>query len=492
MTRVCFLLALAACLRAQSVQGVVLDSVTGKPVAGVVVLLSTLDSEAPDLYRARSDAAGRFRFARVIPGVYRANAEAPGFLRPAQRAPHITVNPSPGTQELTIPLTPAGVISGRVTDQDGDPIAYASVEAMQYTYQSGKKALRSISNERTNDRGEYRLFNLQPGRYYVRAVLRSGGTAPTFFPGTYDVAQATPLDALPGAELRSTDILLRQESVHSIAGRVLDSTGQPAANAYVIARSRSGAFSNGGPQLVDSFTIAGLVPGQYILTAQQFTGSAQKTATQLVDLGAADLTGVTLTLRSGFDLAGTVSDLPDDSHAVHFSIEPDDPSGRTYRASPTPKGAFFFSNVWPDRYHLLWNLPKGVYVKSIRFGDRRLPDDRLDLTGAVAPLSIQLAADGGRVQGTVRNAAGQPVPEAVVTLSADPAYDFWSAIADDAGHFEIRDIAPGTYSLLAFDGAPSGAPQDPDYRKPYQKSAKKLEVLPSTQQTIDLIAITPQ
>ena len=143
----------------------------------------------------------------------------------------------------------------------------------------------------------------------------------------------------------------------------------------------------------------------------------------------------------------------------------------------------------PDIYHLLWTFPKGFYVKSIKLGDRLLPDDRIDLTGALAPLTIQLASDGGRVQGVVRNSAGEPVPGAVVTMTADPSYDFWSATCDNAGRFEIRDIAPGDYRLLAFDDAPQGAPQDPDFRKPYEKTAARLQVLPSTQQTLNLIAI---
>lgn len=502
----CLFLLLAAVAHAQTVQGVALNSASGKPVAGATVQLigtaAESDASDADIYRTQSDAAGRFRFDLVVPGHYRAIADAQGFTRMmsqgdiAPHTPRVTVDASAHDQEIVIRMTPASVISGRVADQDGDPLPYVSVEALQYGYQSGKKALRSIATVRTDDRGLYRLFGLAPGRYYVRATLRTAGTSgfsPTFFPGARDVAQASLLDAAPGAELRSIDFMLRPDTLHSIAGKVVDGqTGQAAAGIYVMARTSSDAFANGGPQLKDSFVIQGLLPGKYVLSTQALSGGAPKTARQLVDLGNADLSGVVLTLTSGVDLSGAVRDFPAEAQKIHFSLQPDEPFGTSASAVLTAKGAFTFGNVQPEHYHLLWTLPKGVYVKSIKLGDRVLPDDQLDLTGAPAPLAIQLANDGGRVQGIVRNAAGEPVPGAVVTLTADPSYDFWSATSDDAGQFDIRDIAPGNYLLLAFDDAPQGAPQDADFRKPYEKGALQVQVLPSTQQKIDVVATPPR
>jgi len=504
MTRLLYLLLFVAVAHAQTVQGVALNSVTRKPVAGATVQLIGVAKEEEvadvDIYRAQSDAAGRFRFDRVIPGRYRAAADAQGFTRMASganagtRTQRVLVDASARVQEIVIPMTPASVITGRVADQDGDPISYVSVEALQYGYQSGKKALRSVVNMRTNDRGEYRLFGLPPGRYYVRATMRSGGAGaygPTFFPGTRDVAQATLLEAAPSGELRSIDIMLHRDALHSLTGKVVDGqTGQAVANVYVSARTVSDTFSNGSPQLTDAFTIHDLLPGKYLLYAQEFSGGTPKTGRQMVDLGNADLTGVLLTLTAPVSLSGTVrtgADVPEDAQKLHFSLLPEEPFGTNSSANVNAKGAFTLQNVQPDRYRLEWTIPKGVYVKSIKLGDRLLPDDHVDLTGVLAPLTIQLATDGGRVEGVVRNAAGELAPGAVVTMTADPSYDFWSATADDAGHFEIRDIAPGEYRLLAFEDAPQGAPQDPDFRKPYEKQAVKLQVLPSTQQKIDLV-----
>ena len=497
MIRGLLLLALAA--HAQTVQGVAVNSATHKPVAGALVqLISAAPEEEAaaelEIYRGHSDEAGRFRFDGVAPGHYRAIADAPGYTRAnlAGRVARVPVARGASVPEVTIAMTPAAVISGRVVDQDGDPIAYASVEALQYGYQSGKKSLQQNGNARSDDRGEYRIFGLMPGRYYVRAQMRAGAAAtyaPTFFPGQRDVAQASLLEAPAGGELHSIDIMLHQEELHNLTGKVVDGqTGQAAGNVYVMARTADG-FANGGAQIADSFTIHGLMPGRYVLTVQQSGGGTGRSARQVVDVGSADLTGVVLTLTAGLEIAGTVrtgSEVPEDPTGIHFFLQGEDAN---VEGHVNANGAFTFHNVRPDHYHLLWNIPKGSYVKSIKLGDRLLPDDGVDLTGSPAPLAIQLATDGGRIQGVVRNSAGEPVAGAVVTMNSSTTYDVWTATSDDAGQYEIRDIAPGEYRVLAFDDAPQGAPGDADFRKPYEKSAVPLQVLPSTQQKVDLVAV---
>jgi hypothetical protein len=493
------LLFLAIAAHAQTVQGVTVNSATHKPVAGATVQLigaaPEQDAEAElELYRGRSDEAGRFRFDGVVPGHYRAIADAPGFPRAnlAGRVARVSVAPGASVPEVTVAMTPAAVISGRVVDQDGDPIAYASVEALQFGYQSGKKSLQQIGNARSDDHGEYRIFGLMPGRYYVRAAMRAGAAAtyaPTFFPGQRDVSQASLLEAPAGGELHSIDIMLHQEELHNATGKVVDGqTGQAVANVYVMARTADG-FANGGAQLADSFTIHGLMPGKYVLTAYESGGGTGRSARQVVDVGSADLTGVVLTLTAGLEVAGTVrtgSEVPDNATKIHFFLQGEDANTEGH---VNASGAVAFHNVRPDHYHLLWTIPKGTYVKSIKLGDRLLPDDSIDLTGPPAPLAIQLATDGGRIQGVVRNSTGEPVAGAVVTMNSGTAYDVWTATSDDAGQYAIRDIAPGDYRVLAFDDAPQGAPQDPDFRKPFEKSATPLQVLPSTQQKIDLVAV---
>src|SRR5262249_52986431 len=66
-------------------------------------------------------------------------------------------------------MTPTGSISGRVYDADGEPLAKAQVQVMRPIYKDGQRALTIVEIVASDDRGEYRLFWLPPGRYYVAA-----------------------------------------------------------------------------------------------------------------------------------------------------------------------------------------------------------------------------------------------------------------------------------------------------------------------------------
>ncbi len=490
----CLLLWWTAAAYAQSVQGVVVNKLNQKPVAGAMVQLAGIAEDAdPDIYRGTSDAAGKFRFDGVAPGSYRALAQAPGYTRMQadDKAARIAVERGSAAPPLTLSLTPSSVISGRVADQDGDPVAYASVEALQYGYQDGKKTLQRIGNVRTDDRGEYRIFGIAPGHYYVRATLRGGPVtySPTYFSGAREASRAPLVEAPPAGEAHSIDITLNADPPHSISGRVVDGeTGQAAAGVYVTVRTADG-FAGGGPQVTDSFTVRDLPAGKYVLYAQQFSSGSSKTARVQVDLGNADLNGLQLSLTPGVNLPGSVrvgDAAPGAGIKLHFSLEGED---YNVEADVNPQGNFTFARVLAGSYRLAWTLPKGFYVQSIRQGDRVLPDDRIEVAGTSGPIAIRLAADGGRITGVVRNGAGEAVAGASVALVASPSYDFWSATSDEKGQFEIPDIAPGEYRLTAFQDAPAGAAQDPDFRKPYEKSAVAVQVLPSTQQKIDVTAV---
>ena len=70
-------------------------------------------------------------------------------------------------------MLPQGVISGRVVDEDGDPISGASVQILRQAYMRGRKQLTPAQSNMTNDKGEYRIFGLAPGKYFVTATHSS-------------------------------------------------------------------------------------------------------------------------------------------------------------------------------------------------------------------------------------------------------------------------------------------------------------------------------
>ncbi len=127
-------------------------------------------------YSAISAADGSFRFEAVEPGEYRLSGERPGFLYTeygAQAANDfgtiLTLRPAQQLTDLNLKLFPQGVISGKVVDQDGDPVGNARLKVVRRKWISGKLRYGFAGSTSANELGEFRFRNLEPGKYYVDA-----------------------------------------------------------------------------------------------------------------------------------------------------------------------------------------------------------------------------------------------------------------------------------------------------------------------------------
>src|SRR5437867_11918755 len=163
-----------------SVEGSVVKMGSGDPLASANVQLHPEKGKEPEeihLYSATTSPDGKFVFNNVAPGSYRLIATRSGGYVPAeygQRSPTgegIPFGLAAG-QKMTgvqLAMAPTGSISGRVYDRDGEPVGNAQVQALRSIYRDGRKTLTIVQSVQTDDRGEYRLFWLAPGRYYVSA-----------------------------------------------------------------------------------------------------------------------------------------------------------------------------------------------------------------------------------------------------------------------------------------------------------------------------------
>ena len=138
----------------------------------------------------------------------------------------------------------------------------------------------------------------------------------------------------------------------------------------------------------------------------------------------------------------------------------------------------------PMAYEVAINRVPGVYLKSVRIGDKQLADRRVDLASKLQLLTIVLGADVGDVEGSVKNAKGEPVVRARVTVI--PCGDQSSRVdfnrfgfTDEKGEFKIKDVAPGEYKVFAWEDVPAGAPQDPEFRKPFEKQGVAIRMQPN-------------
>ena len=284
-----------------------------------------------------TDDRGRFQIKDIDPGNYRIVAARNGFARQeyGQRSFNrsgtiISVRAGQQVQDIEFKLTPAPTISGRVVDMLGEPQPGITIQALRSTYDAnGKRTLQQVQTARTNDLGEYRLYWLNPGRYFVSAngakstmeamlsgLTQAASQAPTpqdaqamnqlsglygpgapgnevtdpgfsltYYPGTTDITQADSVDLQPGTEIRVDFNLVRSPRFH-IRGQVIDATtSRPPqmATLAVSARTASGDYSpldaliggaagmlqgNRYNSVTGEFEVREVAPGSYWLTVQ--------------------------------------------------------------------------------------------------------------------------------------------------------------------------------------------------------------------------------
>jgi hypothetical protein len=152
------------------------------------------------------------------------------------------------------------------------------------------------------------------------------------------------------------------------------------------------------------------------------------------------------------------------------------------------KGSFHISKLAPERYRIEAQGPAGSYVKSIRFGERDITSDNLDLTpGIGGAMEIVLSANAGSVTGVVRDRDGKPAPFAMVELwSASLSELPNGATADGTGRFRISDLAPGDYRVAAWDIANPSMLQNPDFLARFEGSATKVSLAESASASVEV------
>src|SRR2546427_1444230 len=124
-------------------------------------------SENSRMFTGITSDAGKFMIGGVPPGKYALTVTRTGYVRSDQS---LTLEDDPLPRNVIVALNPTGTISGRIFDEFGEPVIGAEVRGMKSFYQHGGRVLVPMQSTVTDDRGEYRLFWLPPGRYFVSAI----------------------------------------------------------------------------------------------------------------------------------------------------------------------------------------------------------------------------------------------------------------------------------------------------------------------------------
>ena len=243
------------------VEGTVLNTATSQPVAGAWV---TLHARSGDFAATSSvtDAQGHFVFTDITGGAYWIEAQRDNFLNDSG-AP-LTLAPGEVKKDLVLRITPYGAIAGHVRTEEGDPMSNLRVIAMVYEYRTGGRQLVSRNSTTTNDLGEYRLFGLIAGKYFLRTDQRNtpggGDIYPAaYYPGATDASGAAPLELGAGQELRDKDLVLYRTHAWTIRGKV---AMPPGASRIMVSLNENGMTSTGVDETDRRVRIARRGPGR--------------------------------------------------------------------------------------------------------------------------------------------------------------------------------------------------------------------------------------
>jgi hypothetical protein len=403
---------------------------------------------------------------------------------------------------------------------------------LRRTYLRGKQVLMPRGGGQTNDTGEYRIAELAPGRYWLSATFRNpmrmfGEPAPrktgdepaeefvtTYYPGVTAEADARPIEVSAGQESAGLDIRMQKARVYRIRGKVAGNIASPPnVRLMLLPRERAafGGMMLGGAAVKPdgTFEISGVQAGSYFVCAFQMEARQRIVGKAPVEVSREDIDNLTVPVLGGTTVGGRIQIDGDAGQleasagkkitldAVRVQLVPSERLGFSgIPATPKPDGSFSLEDIGPDTYRVnVYNLPEGLWVKSIRAGDRDVLDDGLDLSaGASGDIQIVLGAGAGTITGSVVDAKDQPASGALVTLAPDPFKEerpdlYRMTPTDQNGQFTLKGIPPGNYKLFAWDDLDDGRNTDPEFLKAHDSGAKLVTVEANTVQQVSLTQI---
>jgi protocatechuate 3,4-dioxygenase beta subunit len=466
------------------VRGRVVAMDTGQPIRRAQLRL--VGSET-GMKSALTDASGRYEFKELPAGRVTLTVSKGGFVqmqygqtRPFEPGRPIELSDGQVLDKVDVALPRGSVITGRVVDEFGEPVTDVMVSAMRMSFANGRRRLVPAGRSgQTNDIGQFRIYGLAPGDYYVSATYRdlgvialdfmtsgsssgsgsqpTSGYAPTYFPGTPSPGEAQRVSVAVGQEMTGIDISLLPVKLARVTGQAVSSDGRPLSGATIMLMPDSrdnGILMPGGTTRTNGsgqFTLNGVAPGDYSLQvrstgpmmidaaggAMMFSISGPDStsarprqepefASVPVSVNGENISGLVVVTTHGATATGRVvfegGAPPEGSPRVRISAPSADPDGGPTvgagSAVAKEDGTFELTGLAGARMIRPGALPKGWVLDSVRLNGADITDTGHDFKPGeqVGGLEIVLTQQATDVTGAVTDTLGQPLKEYTVVL----------------------------------------------------------------------------
>lgn len=406
-------------------------------------------------------------------------------------------------------------MSGSIVDAVGEPVQGVTVALWRLRFAGDRQqALPTGVQRRSDDRGQYRIPTVPPGRYLVVATLEESRYTPLYFPGVAAIATAAPIVVSPRAEVYGIDVTFTRTRAARVIGRAVDARGQPLFGRVVLTPRHTPPVPGVLPRVVATsgdatFEFASLPPGEYVLRATRpgVGEPVAEFATRSITVGEVDPPPVVLATSPTASLRGRiVIEGPTTVSASDLGLMaiPDSDAGplndRPFPAFVTGDAFELRGLAGPIRIALS-RAPAGYWLKSVDVAGVNAaltpvsldgPDDsRADVVAVVSTM-------GGALTGRVADGAGRAVDSyRVVVFSADP--DRWFAGSpavritggpDVDGTYTVPSLPPGDYWAVAVDSidgdGDSGDWQNPEVLARLAPLASRVSVAAGQRATVAL------
>jgi len=488
-----------------AISGTVVEGESGDGVRKAIVTL-TLESDPPQWATARTDGSGHFQFDGLPAGKYTLSAtkgtEAKiyGAKNEHELGNVITLADGEIRGGVTLRFVREASIEGRVFDSDGEPLADASVMLLRRGRDLGVPIVVNERGDATDERGEYRFTNINPGRYYIHVSpggMRFGGTPSTgripvdqYYGGARDSKDASPIHISGGEQLSGIDFHLISEPAVHIRGQVLGVREPPESEPQQAPRKAGNGNAPRGPAVevqispADGeraratrgtiargpeyrFDMPGMVAGRYRIVAHLQSGVKTYGASQIVDVHP-ETADIALTLAPAVDVHGTLRvEGQAGAGSLHVRLRGAGNVGNVVTAEPGRDGRFTLAQVTPGEWNVEVDpLPPG-FLKAVRFSDKDVRFATFEVgADSDAALNIVVSMSTASIDGEIDAGASDAVRAGVVVARADQYHTFtrfyYTAEADSDGKFHLKGIAPGKYKVFALERMKADAFRDPE------------------------------
>jgi hypothetical protein len=505
-------------------------TIEGEPAQGVKVILVGPDDVRrmdyglgiPPLPAATTDAEGRYKLSNVAAGAYVLTAYAPAYVIQGERRRRnnsgkgLNIAENDNLENVDITMTRGGVVTGKVTDEDGRPVIAESVTIFRLD-QQGKRietdAFQPFGREETDDQGVYRIFGIEAGRYLVAAGsspeeinIRMGSFyRRTFHPDTTDESKAKVIEIKPGGENENVDIrIARPTKGYTASGRVIDAeTGKAVPGVmihYGIMKERSGGTSlsfnlvNWPTNSAGEFRLEGLSPNSYKVGVANLDNSDFYSDQVDFEIVGGDVTGLEIKVSRGASISGVAVVEGERDPAIlgglskiQLRVTAGDSRGKiedelfTRTGTINPDGTFRISPVRSGKKRIIAD----TYMASKEFSLIRMEHNSvevrdLDISTGDQVSGVRLVFGYGTavIAGRVEIKGGVLPQTAILNVYADregsspehPKFGKGAGV-DERKQFVIEGLAQGAYKVRL---------------QAYDTSTGEPIKVPSTEQTVTI------